>query len=131
MDSRNNALEDAVLTAQKVERRQNDATMISLIQSVVDTNKGLIDKIDETIVKVAKLEVTLDNQVKTIEKYNNFSNRLIHVENTVEFIKNNCANVQKAKEESKKRYQVPWGSIISGVIVGVVVGAFVYMLNHT
>jgi len=130
MNRDNNALEDAVLTAQRVERRQNDATMISLIQSVVDTNKGMIDKIDETIVKVAKLEVTLDNQVKTIEKYNNFSNRLIHVENTVDYINNNCANIQKTKEEKKKKYQVPWGSIISGVIVGVVVGAFVYMLNH-
>ena len=130
MDDRNKSLEDEVLTAQKIERRQNDVTMISLIQSVVDTNKGLIDKIDETIVKVAKLEVTLENQVKTIEKYNNFSQRLIHVENSVDFIKDNCSNIQRAKSENKKRYQVPWGSIISGVIVGVVVGAFVYILNH-
>ena len=107
------------------ERRRNDDMVVTMMRQILDSHDSLVDQITQSNLAVAKMSVTLDNQVKVIEKYNNYGQRLILLEQLpaiIENIRKNCATVQAQKQEEakveKRRFQVPWGSVIASLITG-------------
>lgn len=110
------------------DRRKTDDIILELLRDV-----GA--KVDNQAVQLAKVEVTLANQIETIKKYNDHGSRIVALETAreasaelVEKISQNCARIQTAKEEKEKddkakaekkkeRARPPWPTVVTGTIL--------------
>jgi len=112
------------------ERRKNDELMFNILQQVSDSHVKLVDRVGMLSDKMILFGATLENQVDTIEKYNNFGNRILTLEQTQKTCMEHCASIQQEKKDAKKGRQIPWGVIVTGsilILVSTIVNAVIML----
>ena len=90
----------------------------------------ILDKLMELGEKVSSMDSTLQAQIKTIEKYNNLSQRILSLEEYRARQIAVCDRIQAKKEHEEEAKKFPWKGVAVGLIVSAGSILIGLLINH-